>query len=294
MTSDVIKKYLKAGKAAAKALERGKDICAVDKPYFDVVQGVEEVITDEGALPAFPVNVSVNNVGAHYTPYPGDGMLFKRGDVVKIDVGCHVDGYIADNAATVELGTRRYTNLIDAAEEALSIAVNTIREGVKVGEVGNNIESIITNKGYVPIKNLSGHAIERYELHAGLSIPNVGGGREKIKKGMVLAVEPFATDGKGKVVNDRPSEILRLRGERRLKGEDLEFYKWLEQRFDNLPFASYWCKSYGGDYSRLLKRVRRFGAVMSYPILLEAKNGIITQRENTMIVTSKGARIITK
>ncbi len=291
---DVIKKYLKAGKAARKALVRGTEVCKVGTSYFEVVKEVESAIAEEGAFPAFPVNVSVNHIGAHYTPYPGDGKVFKKGDVVKIDVGCHVDGYIADNAATVELETKRYTDLIEAAEEALSVAIKTIREGVKTGDVGKNIESVINNRGYRPIKNLSGHAIERYELHSGLSIPNVGRGRDKIQKGMILAVEPFATDGKGKVVNGRSSEILRLRGERRLKGEDLEFYRWLKNTFDDLPFASYWCRSYGKEYQRLLKRVKRFGAVMAYPILVEANNGIITQREDTMIVTSKGARVITK
>ncbi len=294
LAADLIKKYLKAGKAAKKALVRGTKVCTVGTNYFDVVKEVEKVISEEGAFPAFPVNVSVNHVGAHYTPYPGDGMIFKRGDVVKIDVGCHVDGYIADNAATVELETNRYTDLIEAAEEALSVAIKTIREGVKTGDVGKNIESVISNRGYRPIKNLSGHAIERYELHSGLSIPNIGKGRDKIKRGMVLAVEPFATDGKGKVVNGSPSEILRINGERRLKGGDLEFYRWLEKTFDQLPFASYWCKGYGKSYQKLLKRVKRFGSVMAYPILVEADNGIITQKEDTMIVTSKGARVITK
>ena len=275
------------------ALEEGKELCRIGGKYFDVVKGIEEVIKDHGALPAFPVNISVNDIGAHYTPFPGDGMVFRRGDLVKIDVGCHVDGYIADNALTLELGTERYASLISAAEEALESAVETVKEGVRTGEVGQNIESTIQSRGFVPIKNLSGHAIERFELHAGLSVPNIGRGKDIIKKGMVLAVEPFATNGKGKVINGRPSEILHQRVERRLKGADLDFYNWLSETFNHLPFASYWCKSYGDDYVQRLQRVKRFGAVMAYPILVEAQNGMISQREKTMIVTSKGARIIT-
>ncbi len=290
----MIKKYLKAGKVARKALDRGIEVCDVGVSYFDVVKEVERVITERGAFPAFPVNVSVNHVGAHYTPYPGDGMKFEEGDVVKVDVGCHVDGFIADNAMTVEVGTNRYSNMISAVEDALNVAIESVGDGVKTKDVGKNIESMITSRGYKPIRNLSGHAIKRYELHSGLSVPNIGRGRDVIKKGMVLAIEPFATDGKGKVVNSTTSEILHIKGERRLKDEDLKFYRWIEERFDNLPFASYWCRSYGDDHLKRLNRVKRFGSVMSYPVLIEANKGVITQREHTVIVTSKGAKIITR
>lgn len=294
LTSEVLKKYLKAGKVAKNALLKGREICDVGVEYFEVVEGIEEIIEKNGAKPAFPINISVNDIGAHYSPYPDDGSEFKKGDLVKIDVGCHIDGYIADNALTVELGTNRYGDLIKASEEALSLALKTIRPGVKTKDIGRNIESAIKNRGFRPIKNLTGHAVEKYELHSGLSIPNVPKGRDKIKKGMVLAIEPFSTDGKGKVTDREKSEIYRLRGSGRLKGEDLDFYEWIEDNFDHLPFASYWCDRYSSDYKKRLTRLERLGSVMSYPILAEERGGMISQREHTAIVTSNGVKVTTR
>ena len=294
LDSKSIKKYLKAGKIARKALDKGKELCEEGTTYFKVVKEVEKVISKHGAKPAFPINISVNEVGAHYAPYPGDGKIFKKGDIVKIDIGCHIDGHIADNAATVEIGTKRQEKLIKAPEEALSIALKTVRPGVKVKDIGRNIKSVIENAGYKPISNLTGHAIEPYTLHSGTSIPNVARGSGVIEKGMVLAIEPFATNGKGKVKNGERSEIFKLENQRNLKGKDLEFYKWIEERFHHLPFTPRWCKEYGEDYRKRLSRLVRFRSAMVYPVLIEMKNGLITQREHTCIVTSSGCKIITK
>lgn len=287
------RKYIKAGRIAKKALEKGKETCKAGKSYLSVVDKVEKVIHKYGARPAFPVNISVNDVGAHYTPYPGDEKYFEEGDIVKIDVGVHLDGFIADNALTVEIGTKKHSDLIKAAEESLDFAIKSIRPGVKTKDIGRNIESVIESRGFKPISNLSGHSIERYSLHSGLSVPNVPKGRGRIKKGMVLAIEPFATDGKGKVRNGENSRIVKLEKPRNLKGEDKEFYNWVKERFHHLPFTGRWCRSYGDDYEYRLKRLIRFNAAMTYPILVEAKGSLVTQREHTVIVTSKGAKIIT-
>ena len=285
---------MKAGKIARKALERGKEVCDVGVNYLDVAEEVERVIWDNGAKPAFPTNISVNNIGAYYTPVENESHTFEKGDVVKIDIGCHVDGYIADNALTVELGTNRYTSLIEAAEESLEFAIKSMRPGMKIRDVGRNIETVITSKGYNPISNLTGHELEQYTLHAGTAIPNVTRGFGKIKKDMVLAIEPFATDGVGKVRDEDPGEIYKLEKKRRLKGEDLEFYNWIEEKFNHLPFAARWCKEYSDDYRELLDRLKRFNSALNYPVLEERKNGMISQREHTVIVTSNGAEITTK
>lgn len=287
------KKYMKAGLIARKALEKGKEHCEAGIRYMSVVDKVEKTINKYGARPAFPVNISVNDIGAHYTPFPGDEKVFQEGDLVKIDVGVHLDGYIADNALTVEIGTKRHDSLIKAAEESLELAIKSIRPGVKTKEIGRNIKSVIKSRGYKPISNLSGHSIERFLLHSGTSIPNVPKGNDTIKKGMVLAIEPFATDGRGKVKNGEMSKIVRLQRPRNIGGEDKEFYDWIKERFHELPFTSRWCRSYGDDYKYRLKRLIRFNAVMTYPVLVEARGGLISQREHTVIVTSKGAKVLT-
>lgn len=294
MRSESIKKYLKAGKIAKKALDKAEQICDIDVPYFDVVKSVEEVIDKNGAKPAFPVNISVNEIGAHYAPYPEDGKRFKKGDVVKIDIGCHVDGHIADTAKTIELETRRYDRMIKVVEDALNLAIRTVRPGVNVKNIGRNIQSVIENQNFKPISNLTGHAIKPYNLHSGISIPNVPRGNDIIKRGMVLAIEPFATEGKGKVKNGNSSDIYKLENPRNLKGRDLEFYNWIENKYNKLPFTSRWCSDFGEDYKKILSRLVRFRTALNYPILVEAKKGIITQREHTVIVTSSGCKVITK
>lgn len=294
MDSEIKKKYKKAGKIARGALDLGIEECKPGVEYFDLSEKIEEYIYDKGARMAFPVNISVDEIGAHYTPYPDDGKVFKKGDVVKVDVGCHIDGYIADNAATKELKTNRYDGVIKAAEEGLDIALKTLRPGMKSGDIGKNIESIIRSRGYRPIENLTGHEVSKYSLHSGTSIPNVSRGRDKIKTGMVLAIEPFATEGKGRVKDYKDSEIYRLLKPRNIKGDDLEFHEWIKEEFDELPFASHWCREYSKDYKKKLNRLQRFGTVMQYPVLIEEKKGIVSQREHTAIVTSSGAEITTK
>jgi len=294
LDSKTIKKYIRAGKIARKALEEAKEACQEGVSYFKVADESERTIRDLGAKPAFPTNISVNSVGAHYSPVEKDYNKFQEGDVVKIDVGCHVDGFIADNALTLEIGTNRNKSLIKASEEALDMAIKTIRPGVRTRDVGKNIERIIQDRGFNPISNLTGHELKKYTLHTGTSIPNVPKGWKKIKKGMVLAIEPFATDGKGRVEESEAGDIYRLKKKRNIDGDDLKFYNWIDENFDKLPFAGRWCRGFGNEHKKLLKRLRRFGAVMNYPVLVEKKKGIISQREHTVIVTSKGCKVTTK
>ncbi|MBS3781390.1 MAG: type II methionyl aminopeptidase [Candidatus Thermoplasmatota archaeon] len=294
MDSKVIKKYIRAGKIAKKALQEAKKACGVGVSYLDLAERAEDVIYEHGAKPAFPTNISVNSVGAHYTPVEDDENVFEKGDLVKIDIGCHVDGYIADNAETVEIESNRHTSLIKASEEALEIAIKTIRPGVRTRDIGKNIENVIQDRGFNPISNLTGHELKQYVLHSGTSIPNVPKGWKKIKKGMVLAVEPFATDGRGRVKEEYAGDIYRLKKKRNLEGKDLDFYEWIDENFDKLPFAGRWCKKYGKNYRESLERLRRFGSVMNYPVLVEKKKGLISQKEHTVIVTSKGCKVTTK
>jgi len=294
LDSKTIKKYIRAGKIARKSLEEAKEACEEGVRYLEIADESEKKIRELGAKPAFPTNISVNSVGAHYSPVENDEKTFQEGDVVKIDVGCHVDGFIADNALTIEIGTNKQKSLIKASEEALDIAIKTIRAGVRTRDIGKNIERVIQDRGFNPISNLTGHELKQHTLHSGTSIPNVPKGWKKIKKGMVLAIEPFATDGVGRVKEGKEGDIYILQKKRNISGEDLEFYEWIEDNFNKLPFAGRWCKKYGENYKKLLKRLRRFGAVMNYPVLVEKKNGIISQREHTVIVTSKGCKVTTK
>ncbi|EQD26228.1 methionine aminopeptidase, type II, partial [mine drainage metagenome] len=178
-----------------------------------VAEAIEDLIRSRGAAPAFPANLSRNQEAAHYTPSPDDEARFVEGDLVKVDVGAHLDGRIADTATTVEVGsTHRYDHLIRAVHEAVRAGISRIRADVPVEEISAAIEEAIHRRGVKPVANLTGHTIERYLLHAGTSIPNVRGGPARtLREGEIVAIEPFATNGRGLIENGPFGHIVRFR-----------------------------------------------------------------------------------
>ena len=166
MKPEVVAAYRKAGKIAKQAREYGKSLCVEGALALDIAEKIEAKIRELGGELAFPCDVSINDVAAHYSPIVGDKLKLKKGDLVKLDLGAHVDGYIADTAVTVEVGTDERQDLIKASEEALKNAIAIIKPGVSLGEIGKVIEETITKYGFRPVKNLSGHGLERYNIHS--------------------------------------------------------------------------------------------------------------------------------
>ncbi len=297
MDSDVIEKYRKAGKIAADAREYGISLVKEGALAFEVAEAIEDFIREKGAKPAFPANLSVNHEAAHYTPIHGDRRRFKTGDVVKVDVGAHVDGYIGDTSRTVEVGTNRYSRLIRAAEEGLNTAIDVIKVGISLEDIGRSVETVIKGMGYRPIENLTGHSLEQYELHSGTSIPSVSGlEKGKIWDEIAIAVEPFATDGAGYIVSGGNPGIYRVYdthmdiSDNKLR----EFYDWLVENFGSLPFAERWCHEFDKKADKILKKLVRKGGLHAYDVLVEARKGIVSQREKTMLVLKDGVTITTE
>lgn len=289
MTStDVYENYRAAGRISREALKLGAAAIKEGVTYREVVEVVEHHIEENGAVPAFPVNISVNSVAAHFTPGARDTIAFKKGDLVKLDVGAHVDGYIGDTATTVEVGTARYEKLVEAAEQALAAAVRTVRAGITVGEVGRVIEEQIRKYGFEPIRNLQGHSLEQYRLHAGISIPNFRTGTTtKLKAGQVIAIEPFVTDGKGYVTDAGLSNIYRV-------AKKSVMTRQLFTAFHNLPFAESWMyRLYGEETYRKLSLLMKRRMVVPYFKLVEVKGGMVAQAEHTVHVTDDGCEILT-
>src|SRR5262249_6769296 len=142
-------------------------------PIRSVLETVESMIRERGAEPGFPAQSSRNFVAAHYCSSPEDEQTYEEGDCVKVDIGVHVDGYIAATAASVELSrARKWTRLVAAAKSALAAAIGTVRDGVAVSEVGGAIERTILAAGYQPVRNLTGHGLGRWKVHTPPQIPN--------------------------------------------------------------------------------------------------------------------------
>jgi len=212
LKKEEINKLKKAGKAVYSTLKKALDIVEPGMKIIDICNKLEENIIKEGAIPAFPVNISINWIAAHYTSPLFDNSLIPRSSLVKIDVGAHVDGYIADAAITINFNPE-YEKLTQITLKALKTAIAKFRPNTNLSTIGNVISSVIKSSGYVPISNLTGHKITRYNLHAGKNVPNVPSFMlSKIEKNEVYAIEPFATDGKGWVIEGPPGYIpLRLK-----------------------------------------------------------------------------------
>ena len=191
LNEEQLSKLRTAGKVAGAARELGMEMVKPGVKLYDVAQEVEGYIREHGCGLAFPCNISRNEVAAHYTPSCNDKLVFELGDVVKIDCGAELDGYVGDTAGTVECGTNAYRNLIEASKRARNTVAEFIGDGVPLCEIGRAVEMSMKRDGFVPIMNLCGHQIEPYNLHAGLSVPSYDNGDTgTIKSGMVVAVEP--------------------------------------------------------------------------------------------------------
>lgn len=290
MDVEVKRKYLEAGKLGRRALEHAVSLIGPGALFYDVAEKAEQFIRDEGGEPSFPLNLSINNEAAHYTPSEGDKKKFRTGDVVKVDLGAQIDGYPSDNATTVEVGeTGKYSDLIDASREALNGAIRKLRPMLQAHQIGAEVERQITNRGFKPVKNLGGHGINRYDLHSSIFIPNYDDGNAAyIKPDTVIAIEPFASTGIGMVHNGRNGNIYILSGTKHDENEDIY------RNFNTLPFAERWLAKVRPDYMNYLKSMVARSQVSAFPVLKEHSSARISQAEHTIMVLSDEIIVTTK
>ncbi len=289
-----MKNYRRAGAITREAREFAQSHVKPGMSALSLAESVEGVIRSRGGRCAFPVNIGVNSVAAHYTPSRSDDIVLKVGDVVKVDLGAHVDGYPADTSVTVELGTRNHQRLISCAEDALRMAIEMVAPGTTTSAIGEAVERAIKSAGFRPVDNLTGHSMERFNLHAGVSIPNVKTrDSDDIEEGMILAIEPFSTTGKGKVKGASRGNIYRIVRERRAPAEISAMFSQMQARFGTLPFASRWCDELHPNAQTLLAKMLRLGMVMNYPVLVEVAGGVVAQAEHSVLVTKDGCVVLT-
>ncbi len=281
---------MEAGEIAKDSLEYGISLVDDGVSVLEIAEKVEKRILAKGAQVAFPANIGIDDVAAHFTPTHDERLALKRGQVVKVDIGAHIDGYIADCARTIEVSTNRNSDLILASSEALDAALSVARAGVKVRDVGGAIEDVIHSFGFEPIHNLTGHALKRYSLHAGLSIPNYRADSGALSDGDVVAIEPFATTGQGYVEGRIPGNIFRVNPN--MKIED-DVVKKLSEIYKTLPFSERVCTRLTDKSRKFIKTMVKRRIFYSYPILKEIKGGIVSQCEDTLLITKEGCELIT-
>jgi methionyl aminopeptidase len=298
LAKDVIGKYRRAGEIAARVREKMKSRTREGMLIRQLCEKAEEMIRNMGGKPAFPCNISVNEIAAHYTSPPSDEKTIPEGAVVKIDIGVHVDGYIADTATTVCFNSE-YEDMVYTSERALETAIKTIHPGLPTSQLGSKIQRVIELHGYKPVSNLTGHQVGRYVVHTGKSLPNVAHpSLGKIRAGDVYAIEPFVTlkDADGRV-EDRPEAYI-FRFVKRKPSKLVEarnLLKFVETRFGTLPFAKRWLKEYGAtqQYKDAFSHLLASKCFMAYSVFAETSQKYVAQSEHTVYVDEDRAVVLT-
>lgn len=290
--------YIKAGRIASEVREAARSKDWTGRTVYEICQEVEGQIKNRGAKCAFPVNTSINEVAAHYTAEPNDELTVREDDLVKIDLGAQINGWIADTAVTVNYDPR-YDGLVQTAEEALSNAMAQVKEGVKASDIGRTIERTVKQLGHAPIVNLSGHSLERYTIHAGKSIPNIWSiGSFSLSGKSAYACEPFVTtsDGLGFVREGKTRNIFALVSRKKTKNDEADrLLEFIWSNFNMLPFALRWVlEEYEEKKAReLLEILIKKKAVQAYPVLVEGNGQRVAQAEHTFIPNEAGATVTT-
>jgi len=290
--------YIKAGKIASEVREMVRVKEWAGKTVFEVCEEVENEIIKRGAKCAFPVNASINEIAAHYTAEPNDPITVKDTDLIKIDLGAQINGFIADTAVTVCYDPQ-YDGLVQAAEEALSKAMSMVKIGVKASDVGRVIETTIKQMGFKPIANLSGHSLDQFTIHAGKTIPNIWSiGGFTLSGNTAYACEPFVTtsEGGGFVRNGKIKNIFALNSRKKTKDEQADkLLDFIWENFNMLPFALRWItKQWDEKEARaLLDHLVSKKAVQAYPVLVEIHDQRVAQAEHTFIPNEDGALVTT-
>ncbi|MDK2975316.1 MAG: methionyl aminopeptidase [Methanofollis sp.] len=290
MKDDEIEQYLEAGRIAERILHAGAGMVTPGGSVLEVVEAVETMVTDTGADLAFPLNLSFNEDAAHDTASTADDRLFSAGDLIKLDLGVALDGRIADTALSVDLGG--HETLVAASAAALARAISCVRPGVTAGEIGAAIQTEIEGRGFLPVANLTGHGLAPYQIHTAPTIPNVGiAGGAVLEEGMVVAIEPFATTGSGRVSDRARTEIyqqiavkpVRLPSAKRILGG-------IRDR-RGMPFSRRWLPQEKIEIA--LSMLVKSGALYGYPVLHDVAGSFVSQAEHTMIVTADGCIVTT-
>ena len=298
MNTRIPEQYVKSGKIAREVRQWILGNVRAGSGLLDVAEKIEAEIVRRGGQPAFPTGMGVNEVTAHYVPQEDEVGVIQESDVVKIDYGVHIDGYIADTSITIT-DNPQYQSLLEATEKALQAAIDVVKRDKRIGEIGKAISSVAEREGYRPINNLSGHTVEQYQVHAGKSIPNLyAPNLPMLKNADVFAIEPFLTlpDAAGYVIEGPQVNIFSLIVRRKTGNKELDEVMdliWNERK--TLPFSPRW---YSGRFKEgrllfLLRELEKRRLVTSYATLVEASGKPVAQFEHTMAIDDGGLVILT-
>ncbi len=285
-----LKDWKKAGTLAAQTLQYGKTLIKKGASILEIAEKIEEKINKAGAIPAFPANISLNEIAAHYTPSYNEERKLGE-DLVKLDIGVCINGCIADTALTIDLTeNNKHKELIQASQSALKEAIKLATPGTKLCQIGKAIENTIESFNLVPIRNLFGHEIKKYQVHAGTNIPNFDNNSQTtLKENQIIAIEPFATSGVGEVQDGKSSNDFSFIEKKPIRDPTArKIQEHIQKQYKELPFASRWLvKEFTPRAIISLKFLEQAEAVHHYKELIESSKHPVSQAEHTVLVADK-------
>ncbi len=299
MEKEVLEKYVSAGHILFEAQQFAKKILKPNANLFECAEKIEEFIIKKGAKPAFPTNLSLNENAAHQTPDWDDKTILKESDVLKVDIGVHMDGYIADAAFTITYA-EEHKKLVNATELALKNAFALLEKDPTLGEIGTTIEKTINKQGFKVVQNLTGHGLARYLQHAPPSIPNIAKQDSRVfEEGNAYAIEPFASTGDGYVREAGRANIFAVEEQRSVRNAYArKILEFVQENYKTLPFAERWLvrELKLSDFALKvgLKQLLHEKCVKAYPILHDRAGSFVAQAENSFIKTKEGIITLVK
>ncbi len=287
-----IQKIIDAGKICSEVKKWiiSESIVKKGLPLIEIAEKIENKIIELGGKPAFPVNTSINEVAAHYTPSYDDETL--ASGLIKIDFGVHIDGWTADNAISFDLeNLEENKKLIESANKSLNSALDVVKknkEKSSTDEIGKAIQSSIEEDNFHPITNLSGHSIDHYDLHSGITIPNISDKREIELENGLFAIEPFVTlkSASGRVFDGKPSGIYQIKELKSVRSPAArEVLNFIDEEYGTLPFCSRWLvKKFGSKILLALRELEKSGILHQYDQLIEYSKNKVAQAEHTILI----------
>ena len=262
---------------------------------------------------AFPVGVSLNNCAAHYTPNYGEpDIILQNSDIIKIDYGVHIGGTIIDSAFTLHFDPK-YDKFINISKNLTNYAVSLCGPDAVLGDIGKSIEEYISSKEIeidgkiyqlTTMHDLSGHMIDKYEIHAGKAVPNISINYPlRMKPGEFYAVEPFITTGKGEtIISGENSHFMLSKNHSNINSKldknEKTLYDIIKHNYLTLPFCQRWLHelelSDNSNIDHILKNMENKKILSSFPPLNDIDNSIISQFEHTIYVKENGIINLTK
>lgn len=295
---DALEKFRRCGRILRETREEIRNFVHEGMPIIEVCEKAEGLIRAKGAKPAFPCNVSIDEIAAHYTSPPNSKELIPEKTVVKVDIGAHIDGYLTDTAVTVCFNPE-HESMVETAELAVKTAVENIRPDMPTSKLGSMIERTVKNHGFKPVSNLTGHQIGRFLVHAGTSLPNVSHlFSSRIELGGVYAIEPFVTlpNAAGKVEDGEGATIFRFVKSRSSKNPHArQLLKFIEEGFRTLPFAERWLQGAVPQehHREAFRELLASKALIEYPVFIEVSRKPVAQAEHTVLIVRDGCEVLT-